>query len=465
MSDATRTEHDGFGPISIAADKLWGAQSQRSLGNFAIGTDRFPAVFIHDFALLKKAAARANAALGDLDKEHAELIQTACDAIISGQYDAHFPLSVWQTGSGTQTNMNLNEVIANIGNQRAGNELGSHAPLHPNDHVNRSQSSNDTFPTVMHITASRLSRDTLLPALDQLIALLKVKSEEFSDRIKSGRTHMMDATPITLGQEFSAYETQLSFAQERVGEAVDGLAELAIGGTAVGTGLNSKADWAEAVVTEINQLSGMRFSHRGNKFALLAGHDALLNLHNQLNLIATALMKMGNDLRMMNSGPRCGLAEISIPANEPGSSIMPGKVNPTQIEAMTMVCARVMGNNTTVSVAASQGQFQLNVYKPVIIHTIMESLNLLADAMNSFSNHCLAGIKANDEQLARYTNRSLMLVTALSPHIGYDSAAKAAKLADQENTTLREAVLKLSLLSAEEYDKLVRPEIMLGPGQ
>ena len=465
MSDSTRTEHDGFGPIAIAADKLWGAQSQRSLSNFAIGNDRFPAVFIHDFALLKKAAARANATLGDLDSEHAKLIQKACDAIINGEYDAHFPLSVWQTGSGTQTNMNLNEVIANIGNQHAGNELGSHTPLHPNDHVNRSQSSNDTFPTVMHITASRLTRDTLLPALDQLIALLKVKSEEFSDKIKSGRTHMMDATPITLGQEFSAFETQLAFAQARIMEAFDGLAELAIGGTAVGTGLNSKTTWAATVVEEINKLSGMRFSHRGNKFALLAGHDALLNLHNQLNLVATALMKMGNDLRMMNSGPRCGLAEISIPANEPGSSIMPGKVNPTQIEAMTMVCARVMGNNTTVSVAASQGQFQLNVYKPVIIHTIMESLTLLAGTMNSFSNHCLTGINANDEQLAHYTERSLMLVTALSPHIGYDPAAKAAKLADQENITLREAVLKLSLLSAEEYDKLVRPELMLGPGQ
>ncbi len=464
-SPNSRTEHDSLGPVEIAGDKLWGAQSQRSLTNFAIGNDRFPSVFIHDFALLKKAAAIANEALGDLDSERSRLIQSACDAIISGQHDAQFPLSVWQTGSGTQTNMNLNEVIANLGNLLAGNPLGSQQPLHPNDHVNRSQSSNDTFPTVMHITATRLTRDLLLPALDQLVALLKFKAEEFADTIKSGRTHMMDATPVTLGQEFSAYEAQLSFAADQVRSAMHGLSELAIGGTAVGTGLNSKSAWAAAVVSEINKLSGMKFSHRGNKFALLSGHEALLNLHNQLNLLASSLMKMGNDLRMMNSGPRCGLAEISIPANEPGSSIMPGKVNPTQIEALTMVCARVMGNNTTVSIAASQGQFQLNVYKPVIIHSTLESLTLLADAMTSFSSHCLAGIIANDEQLQNYTARSLMLVTALSPHIGYDNAAKAAKLANDENLTLREAVLQLNLLNGEEYDRLVRPETMLGPAE
>ncbi|MEX2468321.1 MAG: class II fumarate hydratase [Pseudohongiellaceae bacterium] len=458
-----RVERDSLGPVEIPADRLWGAQSQRSLGNFAIGSDRFAPVFIHDFALLKKACALANAELGDLGAEESRLIQLACDEIMASKHDLEFPLSVWQTGSGTQTNMNLNEVIANLGNREVGAELGSGHPLHPNDHVNRSQSSNDTFPTVMHITATRLVQTFLLPALDHSIDALATKEKEFENKIKSGRTHMMDATPVTLGQEFGAFRAQLSNAGEQIRASLKGLTELAIGGTAVGTGLNTRHNWAETVVRHISELSGMDFIPAANKFAQLAGHDALLDLHNRLNLLATALFKMANDIRLMNSGPRCGLAELTVPANEPGSSIMPGKVNPTQVEALTMVCCRVMGNNTTVSIANSQGQFQLNVFKPVIIHSVMESITLLADAMRSFTDNCLAGITANDEQLARYTERSLMLVTALNPHIGYDNAARAAKLAHEKNITLREAVLELELLSGEQYDELVRPESMLGP--
>lgn len=463
MSDATRKEKDSLGEVEIAADKLWGAQSQRSLTNFAIGEHRFPAVLIHDFALLKKAAAQANEELGDLSPDLSQLIQKACDEIMSGRHDEQFPLSVWQTGSGTQTNMNLNEVIANLGNRHAGSELGSGSPLHPNDHVNRSQSSNDTFPTVMHITATRLTREKLLPALGTLLTALTEKEVAFKDKITSGRTHMMDATPITLGQEFGAFRAQIEFSHQQIEQALSGLSELGIGGTAVGTGLNTRKQWATTVVSKINALSGMEFVSASNKFAQLAGHDALLHLHGQLNLLATALFKMGNDIRLMNSGPRCGLAEISIPANEPGSSIMPGKVNPTQVEALTMVCARVMGNNTTVSIAASQGQFQLNVFKPVIIHTVMESLTLLADAMNSFTRNCLSGIEANDDRLETFTSQSLMLVTALSPHIGYDKAAKAAKHAHEKNLSLRDAVIDLDLLSGDDYDRLVRPEDMLGP--
>jgi len=463
MSKATRTEKDSLGPVSIESDKLWGAQSQRSLQNFAIGSDRFPAEFIHDYALLKKAAAQANEELGNLPAEESRLIQQACDEILGGKLDEHFPLSVWQTGSGTQTNMNLNEVIANVGNRFAGNEPGSNDPLHPNDHVNRSQSSNDTFPTVMHLTATRFAQQKLLPSLAGLITALTEKEVAYKDMVKSGRTHMMDATPITLGQEFGAFRAQLEFGHQQVELALSGLSELAIGGTAVGTGLNSQREWAATIVDRINQLSGMEFTSAKNKFAQLSGHDALLNLHSQLNLLASVLMKIGNDIRLMNSGPRCGLAEITVPANEPGSSIMPGKVNPTQVEALTMVCTRVMGNHTTVSVAASQGQFQLNVYKPVIIHCLLESQQLLADAMHSFASNCIEGLVANEERLGFYTEQTLMLVTALNPHIGYDDAARAAKYAHEQQLTLRESVLKLELLSGEDYDRLVRPEDMLGP--
>lgn len=463
MSQSTRTEQDSLGPVEIESEKLWGPQSQRSLKNFAIGKDRFPAEFIHDFALLKKAAAQANEELGDLPARESTLIQQACDEILDGKLDEHFPLSVWQTGSGTQTNMNLNEVIANVGNLIAGHEPGSNNPLHPNDHVNRSQSSNDTFPTVMHLTATRFAQQKLLPSLASLITAMAEKEVACNDMVKSGRTHMMDATPITLGQEFGAFRAQLEFSHQQIELALAGLGELAIGGTAVGTGLNSRRDWAATIVARINQLSSMNFTPAKNKFAQLSGHDALLNLHSQMNLLATALMKIGNDIRLMNSGPRCGLAEITIPANEPGSSIMPGKVNPTQVEALTMVCTRVMGNHTTISIAASQGQFQLNVYKPVIIHCLLESQQLLADAMRSFTRNCIEGLMVNEERLEFYTEQTLMLVTALSPHIGYDNAARAAKHAHEHQLTLRESVLKLELLSAEDYDQLVRPQDMLGP--
>jgi fumarate hydratase class II len=461
-SGKMRTERDSLGTVQIPEDKLWGAQSQRSQQNFCIGNDRFPNEFIHDFALVKKAAALINCKLGDLAPELTELITAACDEIASGKHDEQFLLSVWQTGSGTQTNMNLNEVIANIGNIRSGSTSGSNTPLHPNDHVNRSQSSNDIFPTVMHVSTTRLLRTRLLPALADINTALLEKQAQFDGKIKTGRTHMMDATPITLGQEFGAFVCQLEFASRQLHNSLQGVSELAIGGTAVGTGLNTRPEWAELVTQEISRLCGFGFVSAANKFAQLAAHDALLNVHSALNLLATALLKLGNDIRMMNSGPRCGLSEIRIPANEPGSSIMPGKVNPTQVEALTMVCVRVMGNQTTIGIAASQGQFQLNVYKPLIIHVVMESIGLLTDAINSFTAHCLRGIEANDRQLKHYMERSLMLVTALSPHIGYDKAAQAAKLAQESNLSLRDAVLQLKFLEAEDYDRLVRPDAMLG---
>lgn len=461
-STITRIEKDSLGAVEIPSGKLWGAQSQRSLQNFAIGDDRFPSDFIHDFALVKKAAALSNQKLGELSFNECKLIVAACDEILAGNHNDQFMLSVWQTGSGTQTNMNLNEVIANIGNMLANAKAGDNSPLHPNDHVNCSQSSNDIFPTVMHVTTTRLLHSKLLPALVQIQSTLSNKEKLFCARIKTGRTHLMDATPITLGQEFGAFGAQLSYVYQQLESALEGISQLAIGGTAVGTGLNAPKGWAELVTQEISKLSGYSFTSAANKFSQLAAHEALLNVHNQLNLLATTLFKIGNDLRLMSSGPRCGLAEIHLPENEPGSSIMPGKVNPTQIEALTMVCVRVMGNQTTASIAASQGQFQLNVFKPVIIHTVMESLNLLADAILSFDTHCLAGLLANDTQLDYYTGRSLMLVTALSPHIGYDKAAQAAKFAQEKDITLRDAVLKLKLLESAEYDSLVRPELMLG---
>jgi len=458
----SRTEKDSLGNVSIDNDRLWGAQSQRSLRYFAIGSQVFPSHFIHDFARVKLAAARANGRLQELDAERVSLIEAACREIVTGQHDDQFPLSIWQTGSGTQTNMNLNEVIANLGNRLAGNPPGSYRPLHPNDHVNRSQSSNDIFPTVMHLVSHRLTSQHLLPALDALRQTLAVLEQRFARRIKTGRTHLMDATPVTLGQEFGAWRAQLQLSDARVRSALDPLRELAIGGTAVGTGLNTPRGWTETVTAEISALTGTDFRPADNHFSLLASHDALVILHAQLNLLATQLYKIASDVRLMNSGPRCGLGEISIPENEPGSSIMPGKVNPTQVEALTMVCLRVMGNNSTLSMAASQGQFQLNVYKPLIIHILMESLVLLSDCMASFNQHCLAGITANDDQLDRNTERSLMLVTALSPQLGYEHASRAARYAHANNLSLREAVVQLNLLTEQEYDRLVRPEQMLG---
>jgi len=458
-----RIETDSLGEVRVPADKLWGAQTQRSLQFFAIGQQTFPMEFIRDFVLVKQAAAIANQKLGLLGKSISELIQSACAAIACGEYDDQFPLSVWQTGSGTQTNMNVNEVIANIANEAAGGALGGKFPVHPNNHVNMSQSSNDVFPTVMHVAATRLVLQDLLPTLEELEAELATKSAQFAKTLKIGRTHMMDATPITLGQEFGAYQAQIKFAREQVVHSLTGVQALAIGGTAVGTGLNSKKDWPEAVVAAISELSGFNFISAEDKFSQLAAHDALTNLHNQLSLLATSLYKMASDVRLMNSGPRCGLAEISIPANEPGSSIMPGKVNPTQVEALTMVCVRVMANNTAMTMANSQGQFQLNVYKPLLITTLLESVHLLVDGMRSFQTHCLHGIEANPAQLALYVENSLMLVTALNPAIGYDNAAEAAKYAQANGVSLRQAVVDLGFLSDAEFDELVQPESMLKP--
>jgi fumarate hydratase, class II len=458
----SRTEHDSLGDVQVADDVLWGAQTQRSLHYFNIGTERFPPPFIHAFALVKKAAAIANKNLGKLPSDRAALIVSVCDEIMQGRHDDQFPLSVWQTGSGTQTNMNLNEVIANRGNELAGHVRGSYQPLHPNDHVNMSQSSNDVFPTVMHVVTAQLM-EPMLASLNTLITTLNSRADEFADILKSGRTHLMDATPMTLGQEFSAFSAQLSFARDQLEAARPRVLELALGGSAVGTGMNTHPDWSQKVTDTISDLSGIRFSSAPDKFMALAAHDVLVDLHGRLNTLATALFKMANDIRLMNSGPRCGLGEIRIPANEPGSSIMPGKVNPTQAEALTMVCVRVMGNQTVLSVAGSQGHFQLNVYKPVIVHALMESLRLLTDAMSSFEQHCLRGLQPQRGQLAANVSRSLMLVTALSPALGYEQAAKVAKYADDQQKSLREAVLALELMTGEEFDRIVDPRNMLGP--
>ncbi len=458
-----RTESDSLGEVQVPADALWGAQTQRSVQNFAIGKQRFPMAFIRAFALVKKAAALSNYELRKLDKERSHLIGEACDEIMAGKLDEHFPLSVWQTGSGTQTNMNLNEVIANRGNELAGGKRGDNSPLHPNDHVNMSQSSNDVFPTVMHVVTAELLDRQLFPAASDMLGTLDRKSVEFSSLLKSGRTHMMDATPITLGQEFQAFHDHILYAYQQLKDVQPEVQRLAIGGSAVGTGLNTHPDWAGCVARQISALTNRKFRPAENHFTALAGHDVLVDLHGRLNLLATSLFKMANDLRMMNSGPRCGLAEVQMPANEPGSSIMPGKVNPTQAEALTMVCLKVMSNYHAVSMAGSQGHFQLNVYKPLIIHQLMDSICLLSDAMNSFCRHCLDELRANESQLAHYVERSLMLVTALSPVIGYDQAARVAKHADENNTSLREAALALELLSAEEFDRHVDPTRMLAP--
>jgi len=458
-----RTETDALGAVEVPEQSLWGAQTQRALHNFGIGTQIFPPTFIQQYAQLKKAAALANVELGKLSPELGGYIIDACDEIIAGEHRDQFPLPIWQTGSGTQTNMNLNEVIANRANELAGQPRGSRSPVHPNDHVNLSQSSNDTFPTVMHMTVLQALLHRLAPALDSLLETLEKKEVQFSDRIKSGRTHIMDATPVTLGQEFSGYRAQLSYAREQIEAVYGGLQALAIGGSAVGTGLNTHPRWTQAVVQKIAVLTGIQYQSADNKFMALAGHDALLDCHGRLKLLATSLYKMASDLRLMASGPRCGLAEIRLPANEPGSSIMPGKVNPTQIEALTMVCLRVLGNDTCVTLANSQGQFELNVYKPLIFHCLWESIVLLGDAINSFNCNCLVGIEANDSQLDQYMENSLMLVTALTPHIGYDAAAQAAKYAYEHTVSLKHAVTSLGFLNPQDYDKLVIPANMLSP--
>jgi fumarate hydratase class II len=459
----TRIETDSMGAIDVPAYAYWGAQTQRSLLYFAIGHDKMPTELIRAFGILKKAAATVNQALGKLPEDKAALLIQAADEVIAGQLNDHFPLSVWQTGSGTQTNMNANEVISNRAIEIAGGVMGSKEPIHPNDHVNMSQSSNDTFPTAMHIAAVEAIHQRLIPMIKKLRAALHQKSIEFQDIIKIGRTHLMDAVPLTLGQEFSGYVAQLDQALYRIQASLPGLYELAIGGTAVGTGLNTHPDFAERTAAEIAALTGLPFVSAPNKFAALAAHDAIVATSGAIKTIACALMKIANDLRWMGSGPRCGLGELVLPANEPGSSIMPGKVNPTQCEAMTMVCVQVLGNDAAIAFAGSQGSFELNVFKPVLIHNLLHSIRILSDACSSFTDHMVVGIEPNRDQIQQFLENSLMLVTALNSRIGYDRAAQVAKKAYQDKTTLKAACLALEFLSAEEFDAIVRPEKMISP--
>lgn len=460
----TRTERDTMGDIAVPSDRYYGAQTARSLIHFAIGIERMPRELIRALGILKKAAAMVNADLGLLAAEKRDLIMQAADEVIAGKLDDHFPLSIWQTGSGTQTNMNTNEVISNRAIEMAGGELGSKKPVHPNDDVNKAQSSNDTFPTAMHIAAAERVVHDLIPAVTALRDTLQSKADEFGDIIKSGRTHLMDATPLTLGQEFSGYVQQLTMALRRLEAVLPGLYELALGGTAVGTGLNTHPEFAERAAQTIADLTGLPFVSAPNKFEALAAHDALVFAHGALKTLSASLMKIANDVRWMASGPRCGLTEITIPENEPGSSIMPGKVNPTQSEAMTMVAAQVMGNDVAINVGGSSGNFELNVFKPVMIYNFLQSVRLLSDACRMFNEHCAEGIEPNRQKLQYYQDNSLMLVTALNPHIGYDNAAKIAKYAHKSNSTLKEAAIELGLLNAEQFDEIVRPEKMIGPG-
>ncbi len=459
-----RVESDSMGQIEVPAEHYWGAQTQRSLIHFAIGHETMPRSLIRAIGILKKAAAEVNRQLGQLDQAKAELIGSAADEVISGKLDAEFPLSIWQTGSGTQTNMNANEVISNRAIQLAGGEMGSKKPIHPNDHVNMSQSSNDTFPTAMHLAAAEEISQRLLPAVEHLRDSLERKRAEIDGIVKIGRTHLMDAVPLTLGQEFSGYVAQLEHDIARIRAALPDVMELAIGGTAVGTGLNTHPEFADRCAARIAELTGLPFKAAANKFAALAAHDALVMMSGALKTLACSLMKIANDIRWMGSGPRCGLAELSLPENEPGSSIMPGKVNPTQSEAMTMVCVQVMGNDAAIGFAGSQGNFELNVFKPVMIHNLLQSVTLLSDACGLFAKYCIDGIQPNRAQIEHYVASSLMLVTALSPHIGYDNAAKVAKLAHDKGTTLREACEELGLLKGAEFDRLVRPDKMIQPG-
>lgn len=458
-----RIENDSMGVIEVPADHYWGAQTQRSLHHFAIGNDKMPLAVIHAFGILKEATAKANNSLKLLSDEKAKLIIQAAQEVKSGQHDSEFPLHVWQTGSGTQSNMNVNEVIANRAIELAGGERGSKDPIHPNDDVNKSQSSNDTFPTAMYIAAALAVVKKLSPALIELHQGLIEKAKEFKDIIKIGRTHLQDAVPLTLGQEFSAYVDQLEAARQAIELSLPGLYSLAIGGTAVGTGLNAHPKFAEFTVEHIVKETGLPFISAKNKFAALASHDALVFASGALKTLACALMKIANDIRWLGSGPRCGLGELILPENEPGSSIMPGKVNPTQCEAMTMICVQVMGNDTTITIAGSQGNFELNVFKPVMIHNFLHSIDLLSDACHLFNQHCVKGLKANETRIKSFLDNSLMLVTALNPVIGYDKAAKIAKKALEEGTSLREACLSLAYLSAEQFDEVVDPKKMLGP--
>lgn len=459
----TRTETDTFGPLEVPANRYWGAQTERSLHNFKIGGERQPLPLIHAFGIIKQAAAKISMKNGKLDRTIGDAIVAAAQEVAEGKLDDNFPLVVWQTGSGTQTNMNANEVIANRAIEMLDGEIGSKKPVHPNDHVNMSQSSNDSFPTAMHIATAMETVHTLLPALDHLVLALHDKEKAFSDIIKIGRTHTQDATPVTLGQEFSGYRASLEYGRKRIEESLKGVLHLAQGGTAVGTGLNAPAGFDKAFAEEVTDITGLPFKTATNKFEALASHGSLTNFHGSLNALAADLFKIANDIRFLGSGPRSGLGELSLPENEPGSSIMPGKVNPTQCEALTMVACQVFGNQTTVTVAASQGHFELNVYKPVLAYNVLQSIRLLADCMRSFADHCVEGIVANQDRIQHLMEQSLMLVTALAPAIGYDAAAKIAKTAHKNGTTLREEALQSGRVSADDYERLVRPEKMIAP--
>ena len=460
---STRTEHDSMGPVEVPADAYWGAQTQRSLRNFDIGDHQMPRPMIKALGLVKHACAEANASLGLLETEKKEAIQQAALEVAEGELDDQFPLAVWQTGSGTQTNMNTNEVIANRAIEILGGERGSKEPVHPNDDVNMSQSTNDSFPTATAVAVVDELNEQLLPALEKLRDALAEKADQFDDVVKVGRTHLMDATPIKLGQEFSGYVAQLDYAKRAVEDAVDMLRELAIGGTAVGTGLNTVEGYPEKVCAALADVTGHDFVSADNKFALLAGKETLVEAHGALKTLAAALNKIGNDVRWMSSGPRCGIGELEIPSNEPGSSIMPGKVNPTQAEALTMVCAQVMGNDAAVGFAGASGNFELNVYKPMLVHNVLESIQLLTDSMHSFTDKCVVGIEPDHDQIEEYLEKCLMLVTALNPVIGYDKAAEVAKKAHKEEKTLRQAIVELGYLTGEEFDEAVQPAEMVAP--
>jgi fumarate hydratase, class II len=463
MDRPNRTESDSMGPIEVPADRYWGAQTQRSLIHFDIGEDRMPPELIRAFGVLKKAAAQVNRDLGKLDEKKTGLVVRAAEEVIEGRLNDHFPLRIWQTGSGTQTNMNANEVISNRAIQLAGGEMGSKKPIHPNDHVNMSQSSNDTFPTAMHIAAAEQMERNLLPAVRELRDALQEKAQAFAEVIKIGRTHLQDATPLTVGQEMSGWVALLDRDLQRLRCALHDLYDLAIGGTAVGTGLNAHPEFGERAAAKIAEITGLPFRSHPNKFAALSAHDELVAASGALKTLAASLMKVANDIRWLASGPRCGLGELTIPENEPGSSIMPGKVNPTQCEALTMVAAQVMGNDAAIGFAGSQGNFELNVFKPVIIYNFLHSVRLLSDGCRSFTTHCAIGLEVNRARLDEYVQNSLMLVTALSPVIGYDKAARIAHVAHADGSTLRESALKLGYLTAEEFDKYVKPEEMIHP--
>lgn len=458
-----RIETDSLGEMEVPADKYWGAQTQRSLENFKIGGEKMPTPLVRALGIVKKAAAQANLDLGVLDAALTENIINAAEEVIDGTLADHFPLVVWQTGSGTQSNMNTNEVIANRAIEMMGGEIGSKTPVHPNDHVNMGQSSNDTFPTAMHIAAGEQIHHELIPSLEHLHSALDAKATDFADIVKIGRTHLQDATPLTLGQEFSGYAKQIEYGIARVKATLPRVMQLAQGGTAVGTGINSKIGFAEKFAEKVADITALPFVTAENKFEALAAHDALVELSGAINTIATSLMKIANDIRLLGSGPRCGIGEINLPANEPGSSIMPGKVNPTQSEAMTQVCAQIMGNHVAVTIAGSNGHFELNVFKPVMIYNVLQSIRLMADAARSFTDNCVIGIEANKDRIHKLLNESLMLVTALNPYIGYDNAAKIAKKAHTDGTTLEQAGIALGLLTSEQFKEWIRPEDMIKP--